>query len=186
VIGADGTVYAGSADRTFYALDGRGRPRWRLRTGGIIDAAGVRILLWVVGGRTRGGREVVDPQAGFGFPLVGRVRGDGIILTARDLRLTFSFGEVPIRRFELRARLGPGLQTRPGAGLYAEVTCRDVPVYGAALDAMGLCNDTGTLPASGTFVAGRYDPRGPANRRPPGVSVGALRLLRPTARATAR
>jgi outer membrane protein assembly factor BamB len=140
-----------------------------------------RVLLWVIGGRTRGGREVADPRAGFAFPLAGRLRGDSVILAARDLRLTFSFGDVPIRRFELRARLGPDLRTKPGAGLFVEVTCRDVPVYGAALDAIGLCNRTGTLPAAGTFLTDRYDPRGPANRRPPGVRVGALRLVRPTA-----
>jgi outer membrane protein assembly factor BamB len=40
VIGANDTVYIGSADGVFYALDRRGRERWRLRTGGIIDAAG--------------------------------------------------------------------------------------------------------------------------------------------------
>ncbi|HEY2636369.1 MAG TPA: PQQ-binding-like beta-propeller repeat protein, partial [Solirubrobacteraceae bacterium] len=39
VVGGDGTVYVGSADRTFYALGPRGRVRWRRRTGGIIDAA---------------------------------------------------------------------------------------------------------------------------------------------------
>ena len=140
-----------------------------------------RVLVWVIGGRTRGGREVADPRAGFAFPLAGRVRGDSVILTARDLRLTFSFGEVPMRRFELRARLGRDLRTRPGAGLFVEVTCRDVPVYGAALDAIGLCNQTGTLPASGTFLTDRYDARGPANRRPRGVRVGAVTLRRPTA-----
>jgi hypothetical protein len=149
-------------------------------TAGVLDTApGGRVLLWVIGGRTRDGREVADPRAGFGFPLTGRVRGDSVILTARDLRLTFSFGDVPMRRFELRARLGPGLRSRPGAGLFAEVTCRDVPVYGAALAAIGLCNRTGTLPASGTFLAGGYDARGPANRRPAGVSLGAVTLRRP-------
>ena len=56
-----------------------------------------------------------------------------LILTARDLRLTFSFGHVPLRRFELRARLRRDLGAAPGAALYAEVTCADVPVYGAAL-----------------------------------------------------
>ena len=157
---------------------------------GVVDAfpaAGSkdrRVLLWVVGGRTRAGREVADPRAGFAFPLQGRVRGDSVILSARDLRLTFSFGEVPMRRFELRARLTPGLRTRPGAALFAEVTCRDVPVYGAALQAIGLCNATGTLPASGTFLADGYDARGPANRRPSGVSLGAVTLRRPAAGRT--
>jgi hypothetical protein len=39
VIGGDGTVYIGSGDTYFYALDSRGRLRWRLKTGGLIDAA---------------------------------------------------------------------------------------------------------------------------------------------------
>ncbi len=39
VIGADGAIYVGSADRSFYALEPDGRERWRIRTGGIIDAA---------------------------------------------------------------------------------------------------------------------------------------------------
>ena len=39
VIGGDGTVYVGSADHYFYALRPDGRLRWKLRTGGIIDAA---------------------------------------------------------------------------------------------------------------------------------------------------
>jgi outer membrane protein assembly factor BamB len=149
---------------------------------GVVDTGpDGRVLLWVIGGRTRDGREVADPRGGFAFPLAGRVRGDSIIVTARDLRLTFSFGDVPMRRFELRGRLTPSLRTRPGSALYAEVTCRDVPVYGAALAAIGLCNETGTLPASGTFLAEGYDPRGPANRRPAGVSLGAVTLRRPTA-----
>ncbi|MFN8640212.1 MAG: PQQ-binding-like beta-propeller repeat protein [Candidatus Binatia bacterium] len=39
VVDGDGTVYVGSADRTFYALDRDGRLRWRLETGEIIDSA---------------------------------------------------------------------------------------------------------------------------------------------------
>lgn len=41
LIGADGTVYIGSADTSFYALAPNGNLRWRIRTGGIIDASGV-------------------------------------------------------------------------------------------------------------------------------------------------
>lgn len=41
VVGPDGTVYVGSADRTLYALGRDGRLRRRYRTGGLIDAAGV-------------------------------------------------------------------------------------------------------------------------------------------------
>jgi outer membrane protein assembly factor BamB len=39
VIGADETVYVGSADSYFYAIAPGGRLRWRVKTGGIIDAA---------------------------------------------------------------------------------------------------------------------------------------------------
>ncbi len=38
-VGADGTVYIGSADNTLYALGPSGAPRWQYRTGGIIDSA---------------------------------------------------------------------------------------------------------------------------------------------------
>ena len=41
LIGGDGTVYVGSADTNFYAIRPDGRLRWRLGTGGIIDASGV-------------------------------------------------------------------------------------------------------------------------------------------------
>jgi outer membrane protein assembly factor BamB len=39
VVDGDGTVYVGSADRAFYAIDRDGRPRWRLETGEVIDSA---------------------------------------------------------------------------------------------------------------------------------------------------
>ncbi|MCW5890903.1 MAG: PQQ-like beta-propeller repeat protein [bacterium] len=39
-VGGDGTVYVGSADRTFYALDAAtGRPKWQHLTGEIIDSS---------------------------------------------------------------------------------------------------------------------------------------------------
>ena len=39
MVGADGTVYIGSADRVFYAIGRGGRLRWRVRTGQLIDSA---------------------------------------------------------------------------------------------------------------------------------------------------
>jgi outer membrane protein assembly factor BamB len=41
VVAADGTVYFGSADQTFYALNADGTPRWTIPTGEIIDSAGL-------------------------------------------------------------------------------------------------------------------------------------------------
>jgi outer membrane protein assembly factor BamB len=40
VLGGDGTVYVGSGDTYFYAVGPDGRLRWRIKTGGLIDAAG--------------------------------------------------------------------------------------------------------------------------------------------------
>ena len=39
VVGGDGTIYVGSADRTFYALNPDGTVKWKLLTGEIIDSA---------------------------------------------------------------------------------------------------------------------------------------------------
>ncbi len=39
VIDAEGTVYIGSADRWFYAIDRDGRVRWKLETGEVIDSS---------------------------------------------------------------------------------------------------------------------------------------------------
>jgi outer membrane protein assembly factor BamB len=41
VVAADGTVYFGSADQTFYALNPDGTTRWTIPTGEIIDSAGL-------------------------------------------------------------------------------------------------------------------------------------------------
>ena len=143
-----------------------------------------RVLLWVIGARRgRRGVQVADPRAGFGFPIAGRYRGDTFLLSRRDLPLTFSFGEVPMDRFELRGRLGPDLRTRPGASLYAEAICTEVPNYGPQLIAIGLCNARNVLPASGTFLMAPYARRGAANRRPRGVRAANIALERPSSGA---
>lgn len=41
IVAADGTIYVGSADRTFYALAADGTLRWKVLTGEIIDSAGL-------------------------------------------------------------------------------------------------------------------------------------------------
>ncbi len=142
------------------------------------------LLLWAVSTRRGpGGVPVADRRGAFSFPLAGRYRDDSVIVSQRGLNLTFSFGDVPLRRFELRMQLDGRLRSRGGAALYVEVSCPDVPVYGPAFIAIGLCNKDLTLPASGTFVTGRYPAAGPANRRPAGVSVADVELRRPTATA---
>jgi hypothetical protein len=139
------------------------------------------VLLWAVSTkRAPNGTVVADRHGAFSFPLRGRYRDDSLLLSQRGLSLTFSFGDVPLRRFDLRMQLGADLRSR-GASLTAEVFCPEVPVYGPALIAIGLCNRDDVLPSSGTFITGPY--RGPANRRPRGVRLAGLELRRPSATA---
>jgi outer membrane protein assembly factor BamB len=140
-----------------------------------------RVLVWVVGAhRDRQGIDRPDPAGNFQFPLLGRYRGGLLELNARSLALQFSFGPVPVRNFDLRGRIGANLEMRPGAGIFAETTCGDVPNYGAQLRVAGLCNSSDTLAASGTLLTDRYRDTS-ANRRPPGVRLASLALRRPTA-----
>ncbi|HKP91839.1 MAG TPA: PQQ-binding-like beta-propeller repeat protein [Thermoleophilaceae bacterium] len=148
-----------------------------------------RVLLWVAGAkRTPRGRHVVDPARSFAFPLVGRYRGNELIMSGRDVPLTFSFGDIPVRLLEFRGQFGSGMRMRPGNFLFGEVFCPDVPTYGPLLVAIGLCNRGGKLETSGTYLTGGYRQTGAgaANRRPPGVALGSLTLERPSAGADGR
>ena len=126
--------------------------------------------MWVVAARRDArGVPVADPGGTLAFPLAGRYRRDSLIVTARDVNLTFTFGDVPLRRFEFRGQLGRDLVMR-GPSIYGEVTCRDVPVYGDALGLTGLCNRDGTLVTTGTYLTRAYDRRGRPTGAPPGCA----------------
>ena len=137
-------------------------------------------LLWLQGGRRDAkGHLVADPKASLAFPIGGTYRGNEFILTGKNLELTFSFGDVPLERFDLRGRMGASRRVKPGAALYAEALCATVPNYGPVLAvATRLCNQEGKLVSSGTFVTKPY--AGRANVRPRGLSVRKLELQRPT------
>jgi hypothetical protein len=138
------------------------------------------VLLWVTGARPgRHGGELIDPESAFGFPLAGRYEGGSVILQDPNVSLTFSFGQVPLSRFELRGTLKANLSFAPDASLYAETVCASVPTYGPELTFTGICNPRGVLTTSGTFESTAY--HGSANRRPTGVHAGRVTLRRPTA-----
>jgi hypothetical protein len=140
-----------------------------------------KVLLWVIGARRdRHGALVPDPSGNFQFPLAGGYRGNAMSLSSPDLSLQFSFGPVPLRLFDLRGQIAPDLSLHPGAGIYSETTCADVPNYSAQLQVAGVCNAQGTLAASGTLLTQGYGDR-PANRRPKGVRLSSLELNRPSA-----
>jgi outer membrane protein assembly factor BamB len=137
---------------------------------GALRASRGKLLLWAVS--TKPGTGVADRNGAFAFPLSGSYRDDSVRLSQSGLTLTFSFGDVPLRRFDLRMQMGADRRAG-GASLTAEVFCREVPVYGPALQAIGLCNAANVLPSSGTFITGPY--RGAANKRPRGVRMTSLK-----------
>jgi outer membrane protein assembly factor BamB len=138
------------------------------------------ILMWVIGAKPGlGGRDLVDPASPFGFPLYGRYRGGAVSLSSPNTSLEFSFGAVPLRRFELRGTLAPNLRFAANSNLFADTVCRTVPFYGPELLFTGICNPDGVLAASGTFISSAY--RGGANVRPAGVSAEPVTVILPTA-----
>ena len=142
------------------------------------------LLLWAIGARKNSrGVSVADPSGNFAFPLGGLYRDNFLQLRDNNLALTFSFGKVPLARFDVRAQLGQDLMAMPGASLYAEAVCPNVPHYGPFLFIAGLCNTDAKIVASGTFITDAYNHAGDANKRPRGVAVTRLTLTRPTATA---
>ena len=138
-----------------------------------------RLLLWVIGAhRDRRGLLRPDPTGNFQFPLAGPYRRNTLDLGSQDLSLQFSFGAVPLGLFYLRGQMGPDQALRPGAGIYSETTCADVPNYSAQLRVAGVCNAQDALAASGTLLTGAYGSHA-ANRRPGGVRLKSLQLTPP-------
>jgi hypothetical protein len=139
-----------------------------------------RLLLWVIGARRdRHGLLRPDPNGNFQFPLAGPYRRSSLDVGSQDLSLQFSFGSVPLGLFDVRGQMGADLALRPGAGIYSETTCADVPNYSAQLRFAGVCNAQDTLAASGTLLTGAYGSHA-ANRRPGGVRLASLQLTPPS------
>jgi outer membrane protein assembly factor BamB len=138
------------------------------------------LLLWVVGSKEdKNGVRVPDRHSEFAFPLAGRYAGNSIIVEQRGFELLFTFGPVPLEQLQFRGRLDRDRRVAPGASVYGEVNCPEVPNLGGALLAAGLCNDQSKLISSGAYLTDRY--RGPANLKPDGVAIGSVGLTRPTA-----
>ncbi len=153
------------------------------------DATGRgRILLWATQARRGpGGNYVPDPHGTLVFPLAGYYRRSTLMLSVHGVTLTFSFGKVPLQVLDMDFALGRSLHNQPGAGIYAQAVCADIPNYGPAAYLTGLCNSGGLLPAEGTFITDPYHfhsaPRAnlsAANVRPRGLSVKSVATQRPT------
>ena len=140
-------------------------------------------LLWVIGGRAKDdGTTVADPAGGFAFPLYGTYDRNQVALNTSQVSLQFSFGPVPLRSLDFRGATRVDGSFKPGASLYGQVTCADVPNYSAQLRIAGVCNSSDTLASYGTFLSDGY-PGGGANAKPRGVRATGVQLTPPTAGA---
>ena len=137
------------------------------------------VLLWAVSTKRAGNATVADRRGAFAFPLQGRYRHDSLLLSQRGLSLTFSFGDVPLRRFDLRMQLG----SRP-PGARREPDGRGVLPRGAGLRG-GAGGDRPLQqrphPPGQRHVHHRSLPRS-ANSRPRGVRVASVELDRANGR----
>jgi outer membrane protein assembly factor BamB len=150
------------------------------------------ILLWATQARLGPhGQYVADPHGTLVFPVAGHYRGSTLMLSAKRPTLTFSFGKVPLQFMDLDFALKHSMMNQPGASLYAEGICADIPNYGPVAYLTGICNQSGELAAAGTFITDPYKPAPAshdsraatipaANARPHGLSVSSLSLVKPT------
>ena len=124
---------------------------------------------------------VADPATTFAFPLEGTYHDNLMSVTSSSVTLPFSFGPVPMRQLTFRMQLGDDLVAAPGSSLFGVAHCADVPYYGPLLEKLtDLCNASGDLVASGTFLMSGYAASGGAASAPKGLSVASLELDRPS------
>jgi hypothetical protein len=141
--------------------------------GGAVPTRGEDTVVWFVGAkRDAEGEIVADPSARFAFPVHGQQRGGTFEFNASGVNLWFTFGPVPLQRFDLRGTFGPDGQVEPTSQFLAEAVCADIPSYGALMPATGMCDTAGVLTAAGTFLGGTAD--SPAVQKVPGLQVGAV------------
>lgn len=141
--------------------------------GGAVRTGDDDTVVWFVGAkRNEQGQIVADPSARFAFPVSGRQRGGTFELNASGVNLWFTFGPVPLQRFDLRGTFGPDGQVEPTSQFLAEAVCQDIPSYGALMPATGMCDTAGVITAAGTFLG--QTAKSPALRRVPGLEVGEV------------
>jgi outer membrane protein assembly factor BamB len=139
--------------------------------GGAVETDDQDTVVWFVGAkRDADGRIVADPTSLFAFPVAGTQRGGTFLLNASQVNLWFTFGPVPLRRFDLRGTFGPDGEVLPDSQFLAEAVCDDIPQYGTLMPVTGMCDTQGVITAGGTFLAGTAT--SPALRRVKGMTIG--------------
>ena len=141
--------------------------------GGVVRTAADSTVVWFVGAKEdASGRLVADPEARFSFPVSG-VRRDGTFsLSAAQATLWFTFGPVPLQRFDLRGTMDARGRVDPDAQFLAESVCADIPSYGGQMPLTGMCDAQGVITAGGTYLG--ESARTPMLRRVPGLTVSPV------------
>jgi hypothetical protein len=139
--------------------------------GGAVRTDEDSTVVWFVGAKQGTQGEVVaDPSARFAFPVLGPQRGGTFSWTAAQVNLWFTFGPVPLRRFDLRGTFGADGRVGADSQFLAEAVCADIPGYGGQMPITGMCDASGVITAAGTFLGEQA--QSPAVRRVPGLTVG--------------
>jgi hypothetical protein len=144
------------------------------------------LLLWAVGARRdANGELVVDPETDFRLPLSGQYQNDAFILSNRDFKMAVTGIPIPFNLFQLRGRLWTDGRVHPDARAYAETEVLTIPTFGLPMVVAGLANGVWRkLVALATYITRPYPVEGTANRRPSGVTIGAVTYRPATARTT--
>jgi hypothetical protein len=141
--------------------------------GGAVETDEDATVVWFVGAkRDAEGQIVADPSSLFAFPVAGEQRGGTFLLNASGVSLWFTFGPVPLQRFDLRGTFDADGQVRADSQFLAEAVCADIPGYGSQIPATGMCDTQGVITAAGTFLGGTA--QSPAVRRVPGMRIGDI------------
>ena len=141
--------------------------------GGAVRTDADSTVVWFVGAKPGpDGQVVADPSARFAFPVLGPQRAGTFAWTAAQVNLWFTFGPVPLRRFDLRGTFGADGRVGPESQFLAEAVCADIPGYGAQMPLTGMCDAGGVITAAGTFLGEQA--QSPAVRRVAGLTVGPV------------
>ncbi|MCU0299039.1 MAG: PQQ-binding-like beta-propeller repeat protein, partial [Candidatus Nanopelagicales bacterium] len=151
--------------------------------GGAVRTSTDSAVVWFVGAqRDEDGTIVADPSSLFAFPVAGQMRGGTFAFNATGVNLWFTFGPVPLQRFDLRGTFDSAGTIRADSQFLAEAVCADIPGYGSQIPATGMCDTQGVITAAGTFLGEQTD-ASPAVKRVPGMRVGEI-IYTPGAPAT--
>jgi hypothetical protein len=142
--------------------------------GGAVRTSTDSAVVWFVGAqRDEDGTIVADPSSLFAFPVAGQMRGGTFAFNATGVNLWFTFGPVPLQRFDLRGTFDSAGTIRADSQFLAEAVCADIPGYGSQIPATGMCDTQGVITAAGTFLGEQTD-ASPAVKRVPGMKVGEI------------